>query len=65
MRTIPLPAGMDFDTGAALVPTYATLAARAAGLRPPAAGETLVVLGAAGGVSLAAVEIGKTMGARA
>lgn len=64
MRTIPLPAGMDFDTGAALVLTYATslhALQDCARLQP---GETLVVLGAAGGVGLAAVEIGKAMGAR-
>jgi NADPH:quinone reductase-like Zn-dependent oxidoreductase len=56
---------MDFDTGAALVLTYCHLAACAQGLRPPARpGETLVVLGAAGGVGISAIEIGKAMGAR-
>jgi NADPH2:quinone reductase len=63
-RCIPMPDGMDFDTGSALVLTYGTshyaLKDRAK-LKP---GENLVVLGAAGGVGLAAVELGKAMGAR-
>ncbi|HEX4860455.1 MAG TPA: NADPH:quinone oxidoreductase family protein [Rhizomicrobium sp.] len=63
-RCIPMPDGMDFDTGAGLVLTYGTshyaLKDRAK-LKP---GETLVVLGAAGGVGLAAVELGKAFGAR-
>ena len=63
-RLLPLPQGMDFVAGAAFLLTYGTsdhaLRDRAA-LR---AGETLLVLGAAGGVGLAAIEIGKTLGAR-
>ena len=63
-RLLPLPEGMSFETGAAFLLTYGTsdhaLRDRAA-LR---AGETLLVLGAAGGVGLAAVEIGKALGAR-
>jgi len=62
-RLIPIPAGMDFTTAAAFVMTYGTshyaLKDRAQ-LKP---GETLLVLGAAGGVGLAAVEMGKVMGA--
>ncbi len=61
---IPIPDGMDFQTAAALVLTYGTsyyaLKDRAR-LQP---GETLLVLGAAGGVGAAAVELGKAMGAR-
>lgn len=61
---IPMPAAMDFETAASVVMTYGTdmhaLKDRAH-LRP---GETLLVLGAAGGIGLAAVEIGKVMGAR-
>ena len=63
-KAMPLPAGMDFDTGAALVLTYCT---SLHGLRDCGrlkAGETLVVLGAAGGVGISAIEIGKAMGAR-
>jgi NADPH2:quinone reductase len=61
---IPMPAAMDFETAASVVMTYGTdlhaLKDRAH-LQP---GETLLVLGAAGGIGLAAVEIGKAMGAR-
>src|SRR3989441_1514720 len=63
-RLIPMPGSMDFTDAAAFVMTYGTshyaLKDRAQ-LKP---GETLLVLGAAGGVGLAAVEIGKVMGAR-
>src|SRR6476659_2756734 len=63
-RLLPLPRKMDFATAAAFGLTYATsdhaLRDRGA-LRP---GETLLVLGAAGGVGLAAIEIGKLIGAR-
>ncbi|HUI94812.1 MAG TPA: NADPH:quinone oxidoreductase family protein [Xanthobacteraceae bacterium] len=63
-RLVRLPDGLDFARAAGLIVTYGTtlhaLEERAA-LRP---GETLAVLGAAGGVGLAAVEIGKLMGAR-
>jgi len=63
-RLVPLPDGLDFERAAGLIVTYGTtlyaLRERAA-LR---AGETLAVLGAAGGVGLAAVEIGKLTGAR-
>ena len=59
----PLPDGIASDTAAAFTLTYATshhaLFDRA-GLKP---GETLAVLGAGGGVGLAAVELGKIAGA--
>jgi NADPH2:quinone reductase len=62
-RLVKLPDGLDFDHAAGVCVTYGTslyaLKDRAA-LRP---GETLAVLGASGGVGLAAVEIGKLMGA--
>lgn len=61
---MPLPDEVDFDTAAAFTLAYGTshhaIVDRAA-LR---AGETMLVLGAAGGVGLAAVEIGKALGAR-
>jgi NADPH:quinone reductase len=63
-RVYPIPASMSFTEAAGFLITYATalhaLKDRAA-LRPD---ETLLVLGAAGGVGLTAVEIGKQMGAR-
>ncbi len=64
LATVKLPDGVGFETGAATLLTYATtyhaLVDRAA-LR---SGETLLVLGAAGGVGTAAVELGKLLGAR-
>jgi NADPH2:quinone reductase len=63
-RVIPLPAGMDFDTAAAFGLTYATSDHALRDRGALVAGETLLVLGAAGGVGIAAIEIGKAMGAR-
>lgn len=62
-RLIPMPGGMDFTTAAAFVMVYGTshYALKDRALLKP--GETLLVLGAAGGVGLAAVELGKVMGA--
>lgn len=61
---VKLPAAVGFEVGAATLLTYATtihaLVDRAA-LEP---GETLLVLGAAGGVGIAAVELGALLGAR-
>jgi NADPH2:quinone reductase len=61
---VKLPANLDFERAAGLTVTYATTLY---GLRDRGklkSGETLVVLGASGGTGLAAVEIGKLMGAR-
>ena len=63
-RTMPLPAGMDFESGAALVLTYGTSLHALRDCGHLKVGETLVVLGAAGGVGISAIEIGKAMGAR-
>lgn len=63
-RCLPLPDSMSFTDAAAMQIAYGTshLALdHKARLQP---GETLLVLGAAGGVGLTAVEIGKRMGAR-
>ncbi|MDB4968196.1 MAG: NADPH:quinone oxidoreductase [Myxococcales bacterium] len=63
-RLVPIPDGVDFVQAAATLTTYGTtyyaLADRAAMQK----GERLLVLGAAGGVGLAAVQLGKLMGAR-
>ena len=61
---VPMPAAMDFETAASIVMTYGTNlhALRDRGRLQP--GETLLVLGAAGGIGLAAVELGKALGAR-
>jgi NADPH:quinone reductase len=61
---VKLPANLDFERAAGLTVTYATTLY---GLRERGklkSGETLVVLGASGGTGLAAIEIGKIMGAR-
>lgn len=63
-RIMPLPEGMDFDAGAALVLTYCTSLHGLKDCGHLKAGETLLVLGAAGGVGVAAIEIGRAMGAR-
>jgi NADPH2:quinone reductase len=63
-QVMPLPEGMDMDTGAALVLTYGTSLHALKDVGRLQAGETLLVLGAAGGVGLAAIELGKQMGAR-
>lgn len=59
-----MPDNMDFLTAASFTTTYGTsyYALKQRGMLK--AGETLLVLGAAGGVGTAAVELGKAMGAR-
>jgi len=62
--TFRLPEGMSFEAGGTFLTAYVSshVALRWQGRLQP--GETLLVLGAAGGVGLTAVEIGKAMGAR-
>lgn len=59
-----LPEGRSFEDGSALILTYATTIHALLDRGRIEAGETLLVLGAAGGVGLAAVELGKAYGAR-
>ncbi len=63
-QLVQLPAGLDFERASGLTVTYGTtlyaLRVRAE-LKP---GETLAVLGASGGTGLAAIELGKLLGAR-
>ncbi|MEO8547164.1 MAG: NADPH:quinone oxidoreductase family protein [Sphingomicrobium sp.] len=59
-----LPDKRSFEEGAALLLTYATSIHALADRGRLEAGQTLLVLGAAGGVGLAAVELGKAMGAK-
>ena len=63
-RVLPIPSTMEYDIAAVFAITYGTSyhALKQRGQLKP--GETLLVLGAAGGVGLAAVELGKAMGAR-
>ena len=64
MQLIKLPDALDFDRAAGLTVIYSTTlyGLRERGQLKP--GEILVVLGASGGTGLAAIEIGKIMGAR-
>ena len=59
-----LPPGMTFEQGAALVLAYGTSLHALQQRARLQQGETLLVLGAAGGVGLAAIEIAKALGAR-
>jgi NADPH2:quinone reductase len=63
-RLLPVPAGMDFASAAAFGLTYATSEHALCDRGELKAGETLLVLGASGGVGIAAIEIGKILGAR-
>ena len=63
-RLIPMPEGMDFPTAASFILTYGTSDHALRDRGQLKAGETLLVLGAAGGVGIAAIEIGKALGAK-
>ncbi len=63
-RAIPLPPERSFEEGSALLLTYATAIHALIDRGRLQAGQTLLVLGAAGGVGMAAVELGKVFGAR-
>jgi NADPH:quinone reductase len=63
-RLLPVPTGMDFVSAAAFGLTYATSEHALCDRGELKAGETLLVLGASGGVGIAAIEIGKALGAR-
>ncbi len=63
-RLVKMPAGLDFERAAGLMVTYGTALHAFKDRAQLGAGETLAVLGAAGGIGIAAVEVGKLMGAR-
>src|SRR5215831_10839774 len=63
-QLLALPDGLDFAEAACSMTTYGTTWHALVDRAHLRAGETLLVLGAAGGVGLAAVEIGKQLGAR-
>ncbi len=63
-RCQKIPDAMPFDVASALLLTYGTSQHALKDRAKLKAGETLLVLGAAGGVGLAAVELGKAIGAR-
>jgi NADPH2:quinone reductase len=62
-RVVPMPEGLDFVTASCLAMAYGTTLHALRDRAQLRAGETLLVLGAAGGVGLSAVQIGKRMGA--
>jgi len=64
LRVVPIPDEMPFDEAAAFMMTYGTSYYALKDRAELKSGETMLVLGAAGGVGLAAVELGKAMGAR-
>ena len=61
---VKIPESMNFETAAALPMTYGTSLYALKQRAELKEGETLLVLGAAGGVGLATVELGKAMGAK-
>jgi NADPH2:quinone reductase len=61
---VKLPDAVTFEVGAATLLTYATTLHALVDRAAVKAGETLLVLGAAGGVGTAAIELGKLLGAR-
>jgi NADPH:quinone reductase len=63
-QLVKIPGALDFDRAAGLTVTYGTTLYALRVRADLKSGETLVVLGASGGTGLAAIEIGKIMGAR-
>lgn len=63
-NVLPMPDGVGFDIASGFVLVYGTSYHALVDRAQLKAGETLLVLGAAGGVGLSAVEIGKALGAR-
>ena len=63
-HVFPKMSGMDFPTAASFIYAYGTSYHALKQRAQLQAGETLVILGASGGVGLAALELGKAMGAR-
>lgn len=64
VQALPLPRGMSFAVGAAFPVAYGTSHLALTHVAPVGPGQTLLVLGAAGGVGLTAVEVGAALGAR-
>src|SRR5215813_1691012 len=63
-KIVEMPAGMDFVPASAFILTYGTSYHALKDRAHLKAGETLLVLGASGGVGLAAIQLGKVIGAR-
>jgi NADPH2:quinone reductase len=56
-RVLPIPDGMSFETAAALLLTYGTMDHALRDRGQLAAGETVLVLGASGGIGIASIEV--------
>lgn len=63
-RLYPLPEGKSFERGASLLMTYGTSIHALLDRGCLKAGDTLLILGAAGGIGLSAIELGRAFGAR-
>jgi NADPH2:quinone reductase len=63
-RVLPIPDAMPFDEASAFILTYGTSYYALKDRGHLQAGETVLILGAAGGVGVAAIELAKAMGAR-
>ena len=63
-RLVPVPEGVAPDAAAAICTAYGTVLHALEDRGALMLGETLLVLGAAGGVGMAAIQIGKLLGAR-
>jgi NADPH:quinone reductase len=63
-RLFPLPEGKSFEQGASLLMTYGTSIHALLDRGHLKTGDTLLILGAAGGIGLSAIELGKAFGAR-
>ena len=63
-NVIPMPEAMDFDAASAFMTTYGTSYYALKDRAQLRKGETLLVLGASGGVGLAAIQVGKALGAK-
>lgn len=63
IKTFPIPAGLDFTTASSTMYTYGTSYHALKDRAQIQAGETLLILGAASGVGLAALQLAKVMGA--
>jgi NADPH:quinone reductase len=64
VKTFPMPPDMNFTTAASTMYTYGTSYHALKDRAKLQAGETVLILGAAGGVGLAAVQLAKLMGAK-
>ncbi|MES1198368.1 MAG: NADPH:quinone oxidoreductase family protein [Pseudomonadota bacterium] len=64
-RVLPIPDAMPFDEASAFILTYGTSYYALKDRGALKSGETVLILGAAGGVGIAAIELAKAVGARA